>query len=101
MIEEELEDENLIEIIDKTDDEKTDPLKICTFCLRVFPGTSTAITLIYDESNIDSSHILIEKINKVLFENVSIAIIDSYVTSSNQILILCRKLKSLIMKSPT
>lgn len=66
LIEEELEDDNVI----KAEEDKKDALKICTFCLRVFPGTSTAITLIYDENDKDSSHILIEKINKVLFENV-------------------------------
>lgn len=86
-LEDVLEDENIIEII-KTDQNKSDTLKICTFCLRVFPGKSTAITLIYDENDTDSSHILIEKINKVLFENVRIAIklIKCYVTCSNQLL---------------
>ena len=73
VIEEEL--ENVLEVeeeleVMKVDDNKSETMKICTFCLRVFPETSSSITLIYDENNKESSHILIEKINKVLFENV-------------------------------
>ena len=45
VLEDVLEDENLFEII-KTEEDKSDALKICTFCLRVFPGTSTAITFV-------------------------------------------------------